>query len=59
MPIILDEKSGRVAVRVVDVNRDAAGKKTYTDLGIVEASYDAPGVAPTEPLLEIRILSIE
>lgn len=59
LPVILDEQSGRVAVRVVDVERTEEGKKTYTDLGIVEASYEAPGVAPTEPLLEIRILSIQ
>lgn len=59
LPVILDEETGRVAVRVVDVEKGEGGKKTYTDLGIVEASFDAPGVAPTEPLLEIRILSIQ
>ena len=59
LPVILDEETGRVAVRVVDVERDEAGKKTYTDLGIVEASFDTLGVAPTEPLLDVRILGIE
>lgn len=59
LPLILDEETGRVAVRVVDIERDEKGKKTYTDLGIIEASFDAPAVVPSTPLLEVRILAIE
>jgi hypothetical protein len=59
LPVVLDEQTGRVAVRVVDVEKSEEGKKTYTELGIVEASYDTAGVAPTEPLLEVRILGIQ
>ena len=60
LPIILDEQTGRVAVRVVGVEKsEEGGKKTYTDLGIVETSYDAPAVTPTQPLLEVRIVSIQ
>jgi hypothetical protein len=59
LPVILDEQTGRVAVRVVGVEKSEEGKKTYSDLGIVETSYDSPAVAPTEPLLEIRIVSIQ
>jgi len=59
LPVILDEQTGRVAVRVVGVEKNEEGKKTYSDLGIVETSYDAPAVAPTQPLLEVRIVSIQ
>jgi hypothetical protein len=60
LPVILDEQTGRVAVRVVGVEKsEEGGKKTYTDLGIVETSYDVPAVATTQPLLEVRIVSIQ
>jgi len=60
LPVILDQQTGRVAVRVVGVEKsEEGGKKTYTDLGIVETSYEAPAVAPTQPLLEVRIVSIQ
>ncbi|MGB3563907.1 MAG: hypothetical protein WBH85_15570 [Thermoanaerobaculia bacterium] len=59
LPVILDEQTGRVAVRVVSVEKSEEGKKTYSDLGIVETSYDAPAVAPTQPLLEVRIVTIQ
>ena len=59
LPVILDEQAGRVAVRVVGVEKTEEGKKTYTDLGIVEASYDTPAVTPTQPLLEVRILGLQ
>jgi hypothetical protein len=59
LPVILDQQTGRVAVRVVSVEQSEEGKKTYSDLGIVETSYDAPAVAPTQPLLEVRIVAIQ
>ena len=59
LPVILDEKAGRVAVRIVSVDKNEEGKKSYSDLGIVQASYDTTAVTPTQPLLEVRIVSIQ
>ena len=59
LPVIYDEKTGRVAIRVYGVEPTDSERKIFTALEMVEASYDAPAVTATDPNLTIWVEAIE
>jgi hypothetical protein len=58
-PVILDEDSGQVAVKVLAKQGTFFGEGAAREVAFVISERDVPGVASTEPPLEIRSVAIE
>lgn len=58
-PIILDETGGKLAVKVLLKDEPFFGEGVTQEVAFVTVGPEAPGVTPTDPVLEIRTASIE
>jgi hypothetical protein len=58
-PVILDEDTERVAVKVLAKEGAFFGEGTAREVAFVISERDVPGVTSTEPPLEIRPVAIE
>ena len=58
-PLVLDQASGRVAVKVLVKEGPFFGEGAAREIAFVVAGFDTPGVTSSDPVLEIRCLGIE
>lgn len=58
-PLVLDEAAGRLAVKVLHKTGPFFGEGAAQEIAFVIAGREAPGVTPTDPVLELRTAGIE